>query len=121
MNMRDSIKAALVTGPEAGADGASSLTFRFAAGDATFAGHFPDRPILPGVFQIEIARFAAEKVLARPVSVKEIVKAKFLRPIIPEETVRVELKSSVKADNMHIRAGFSVMGQPAGEAMLIVG
>jgi 3-hydroxyacyl-[acyl-carrier-protein] dehydratase len=120
MNMRDSIRAALVCDQEKTSDDTSVLMFRFAGDDPTFVGHFPGRPILPGVFQIEMAKFAAERVLNRAVTVKEVVKAKFLRPIIPEETLRVELKLSTKTDIIQVRAGFSVMGQPAGETNLIV-
>ena len=120
MNMRDSIHAARVSGPEINTDGAALFTFCFPAGDPTFAGHFPTRPLLPGVFQLEIARVAAELVLKTPLAVREITKAKFLRPIIPDETVRVELKVAEKADMMQVRASFSVTGQAAGEAIFLV-
>ena len=120
MTARDSIHAACVSGPEINADGAAIFTFCFPASDPTFAGHFPTRPLLPGVFQLEIARVAAELVLKTPLAVREITKAKFLRPIIPDETVRVELKWAEKADMMQVRASFSVTGQAAGEAILLV-
>ena len=61
-----------------------------------FAGHFPDRPMLPGVFQLEMAHVAAESVLNCPLAVREIPKAKFQRPILPGEIVRLELKLSEK-------------------------
>jgi 3-hydroxymyristoyl/3-hydroxydecanoyl-(acyl carrier protein) dehydratase len=120
MTMRDSISAACVSGPEPNADGSSSFTFCFPTSDPTFTGHFPTRPLLPGVFQLEIARFAAELVLNKPLAVREITKAKFLRPIIPDETVRVELKLVEKTDTIQVRASFSVTGQPAGETILHV-
>ena len=120
MTARDSIHAARVSGPEINADGAALFTFCFPASDPTFAGHFPTRPLLPGVFQLEIARVAAELVLKTPLFIREITKAKFLRPIIPDETVRVELKVAEKADMMQVRASFSVTGQAAGEAILLV-
>lgn len=120
MSLRDSIAAARVRGPEANADGTALFTFCFPPDDPTFAGHFPTRPLLPGVFQLELARFAAELVLQQPLSVREIVKAKFLRPIIPAETVRVELKLVEKTDIIQVRARFSVTGQAAGETILHV-
>lgn len=119
MNLRESIAAARVSGPEAGPDGEIGFAFRFSANDPTFAGHFPTRPLLPGIFQIEIARFAAELAARQPLALHEIIKAKFLRPIIPEETVRVELKLAEKADMMQVRASFSVTGQAAGETILL--
>ena len=118
MTMQDSIRRAQKVGPEINADGAAHFEFCFPAYDPTFTGHFPNRPLLPGVFQLEIVRVAAEAVLKQSLLVREIVKAKFLRPIIPAETVRVELKLSEKPDTIQVRASFSVTGQPAGEAIL---
>lgn len=118
MTLRDSIHAARVSGPETNAESATVFTFCFPASDPTFAGHFPTRPLLPGIFQLEIARVAAEFVLNHPLTVREITKAKFLRPIIPEEILRVELKLAEKADMIQIRASFSVTGQAAGETIL---
>lgn len=120
MNMRDSISAARISGPHSTPDGSQIFEFRFPASDPTFAGHFPLRPLLPGVFQLEIARIAAELVLSKPLEVREITKAKFLRPIIPDETMRVELKLADKADMIQARASFSVTGQAAGEAILLL-
>jgi 3-hydroxyacyl-[acyl-carrier-protein] dehydratase len=118
MNLRDSIAAAKISGPDLTPEGAALFTFCFPATNPTFAGHFPTRPLLPGVFQLEIARIAAELTLKQSLSVREITKAKFLRPIIPDETLRVELKLAEKADIIQVRASFSVTGQAAGEAIL---
>jgi 3-hydroxymyristoyl/3-hydroxydecanoyl-(acyl carrier protein) dehydratase len=118
MNFRNSIAAAKVSGPDSASPDAATLTFCFPASDPTFAGHFPTRPLLPGIFQLEMARWAAELFLKQPLSMREVTKAKFLRPIIPNETVRVELKLAEKPDTIQVRASFSVSGQPAGEAIL---
>jgi 3-hydroxymyristoyl/3-hydroxydecanoyl-(acyl carrier protein) dehydratase len=120
MNLRDSIAAARLCGPQPQSDGATLFEFRFPATDPTFAGHFPTRPLLPGMFQLEIARYAAELTRNEPLHVREIPKAKFLRPIIPDETVRVELKLAEKADMLQVRASFSVTGQAAGETILLL-
>src|SRR5262245_6531183 len=111
--MRDSITAARLGEVQANADGSATLQFRFPTNDPTFAGHFPMRPLLPGVYQLEMARMAAELVLNSPLLVREITKAKFSRPIVPEEIIRVELKFSEKPPIIQLRAGFSVRGQPA--------
>jgi 3-hydroxyacyl-[acyl-carrier-protein] dehydratase len=118
--MQNSVAAARIGEPKQSADGANVFEFRFNADDPTFAGHFPGRPILPGVFQLEMARAAAAAVLNCPLAVREIRKAKFQRPILPDEVVRVELKLSEKEDTIQARAGFSVGGQPAGETFLIL-
>jgi len=120
MTMRDSIQRAQVGAPRRNDDGSARFEFCFPVDDPTFAGHFPTRPLLPGVFQLEIARFAAEAIRNAPLVAREVVKARFLRPIIPAETVRVELKLTEKPDTIQARASFSVMGQPAGEVILVL-
>ena len=118
MNMTESIQAARVGDMQrTGADSAT-LEFRFAASQPVFAGHFPGHPILPGVFQLEMARVTAEAVAGSALVVREIVKAKFRRPILPEETIRVEVKLVAQPDGTQARAVLSVDNQPAGEAIL---
>lgn len=118
MTMRDSIAAARISGPQPTTDGTAVFEFRFGADDPTFAGHFPTHPLLPGIFQLEMARTAAEWVLNCRLGVREVSKAKFQRPIYPAESVRVELKWSEAGDLIRVRAGFSVVGQTAGETTL---
>jgi 3-hydroxyacyl-[acyl-carrier-protein] dehydratase len=118
MNLRESISAARIAGPVAQADGAHSFEFKFSPDDPVFAGHFPNRPILPGIFQLEIVRMAAEWVQNRPLAVNEIAKAKFQRPVLPGETLKLNLKLSTVEDMISARANFICGGQPAGEAFL---
>lgn len=118
MTMRTSINAARHGDFRQEADGSPAFEFRFGADDPTFAGHFPGSPILPGVFQLEMARAAAEWTLACTLTVREIAKAKFQRPILPGETVRLALKVSEADGTIRARAIFSVGGQPAGETVL---
>ena len=120
MTLRDAIGAARLGDPRPMADGVTVLEFQFGAEDPTFAGHFPGRPILPGVVQLEMTRLAAEWVLHCPLSVREVRKAKFQRPIVPGETVRAELKLSGNDGVIQARALFSVLGQPAGETVLLM-
>ena len=119
MTVRDSITSARLH-PPLRREGTVSLEFRFDADDPTFAGHFPTRPILPGVFQLEITRMAAEWALNCSLTLREIRKAKFLRPILPEEIVHVELKLAEKDNIIEARAELSVIGRPAGETHLIL-
>ena len=120
MTMQNSIAAARIGAPQQNADGTSVFEYRFGANDPTFAGHFPNRPLLPGIFQLEMARAAAESVLNCPLAAREISKAKFQRPILPDETVRLDLKLSESAGAIQARASFSIGGQPAGETILLL-
>ena len=118
MNMSESIHAARLGSIERTADGLAVLQFRFAADQPVFAGHFPGHPILPGIFQLEMARVAAETIFNGAMRVREITKAKFRRPILPAETIRLELKLSENRETTQARAVFTVDGQPAGETIL---
>jgi 3-hydroxyacyl-[acyl-carrier-protein] dehydratase len=120
MTMLDPIRAARLGEPQLQPDGSAVQEFRFPATDSVFAGHFPGHPLLPGIFQIEMTRGLAESVLGGKLDVRSVTKAKFLRPIIPGETVRVELKSTEKADTIQLRARLTVIGQAAGDVMLEV-
>jgi 3-hydroxyacyl-[acyl-carrier-protein] dehydratase len=118
MTLRDSISAARKVGPTLQADGAHAFEFNFGADDPTFAGHFPGRPILPGIFQLEIVRLSAEWILNSKLSVQEIAKAKFQRPILPGEILKLNLKLSETENVISARSNFVCGGQPAGEAFL---
>jgi len=116
--MRASITAARISGPTREADGTACIEFKFAATDPVFAGHFPNQPLVPGVFQLEMARLGAEWLIGEQLGVREISKAKFLRPIVPAEVVRMNLKLSESDGHIGVRATFSVGGQAAGETLL---
>jgi 3-hydroxyacyl-[acyl-carrier-protein] dehydratase len=118
MTMRASISAAKISGPLPQADGTAWFEFNFSPAEPTFTGHFPGRPILPGVFQLEIVRLAAEWLQQRPLAVQEIAKAKFQRPILPGEILKLQLKLSEANGVISTRAVFSCGGQPAGEVFL---
>jgi 3-hydroxyacyl-[acyl-carrier-protein] dehydratase len=118
MTLRDSISTARKTGPQPQADGAHAFEFNFSADEPTFAGHFPNRPILPGIFQLEIIRLSAEWILNCKLSVQEIAKAKFQRPILPGEILKLNLKLSEVENVISARGNFVGGGQPAGEAFL---
>lgn len=112
MTIRDSIAGAQLSGP--------AFEFRFDPSDPTFAGHFPTHPILPGVFQLEMARAVTESVLGCPLEIREISKAKFQRPILPAEVVRVELKWSETDGAIRVHAIFLVGDERAGETVMIL-
>jgi 3-hydroxyacyl-[acyl-carrier-protein] dehydratase len=116
--MRASIAAARVGGPSPQPDGTTSIDFRFAAADPVFEGHFPNQPLVPGVFQLEMTRMGAEWLIGEQFGVREISKAKFLRPIVPSELVRMNLRLLESDGDIGVRATFSVGGQAAGETVL---
>ena len=56
-----------------------------------FAGHFPGRPIVPGVVLLDQAILFAEQLLGRPVAGWQVGNAKFLSPVGPQEELTFSL------------------------------
>ncbi len=61
-----------------------------------FAGHFPGRPIVPGVVLLDRAILFAEQLLGRPALHWQIGNAKFFSPVEPGELLGfcLEIKPS---------------------------
>ena len=56
-----------------------------------FAGHFPGRPIVPGVVLLDRAIRCAEDMLGRPGVNWQVGNAKFFSPVGPEEALTFSL------------------------------
>jgi 3-hydroxyacyl-[acyl-carrier-protein] dehydratase len=52
---------------------------------AIFKGHFPDRPITPGVIEMEIVKQLLEKSTSKKLSLVKVRNCKFLNILNPEE------------------------------------
>jgi len=62
------------------------------AAHPAFPGHFPGRPIVPGVVLLDQAILFAEKLLGAEVGHWQIGNAKFLSPVGPAETLVFSLQ-----------------------------
>ena len=72
---------------------AAEYRWRVPADHPAFAGHFPGRPIVPGVVLLDRAILFAEQLLGRPVSHWQIGNAKFFSPVGPDETLTFALQT----------------------------
>jgi 3-hydroxymyristoyl/3-hydroxydecanoyl-(acyl carrier protein) dehydratase len=79
-----------------------------------FAGHFPGRPVLPGVLMIEAVAQTAGVMLgatgpAERVLLAAVNRFKFLRPVVPGDCLRIETRKLTQAANMAYIEGTSTM------------
>ncbi len=68
-----------------------------------YAGHFPGRPILPGVVLLERAQSAIEN--ASGLTITGIAMAKFLSPARPGEALLLDYEATEAAFRFEIRCG----------------
>ena len=88
--------------------------FTFPSSFVGFQGHFPGRPILPGVCLIQAMLSLYEAYHSIPIRLVELKTAKFIAPVLPGEDIIMEcqevskqgreiiIKTSCKKDNKKI-------------------
>lgn len=92
-----------------------------------FAGHYPERPIMPGVLMLESLAQAAA-IMLYPLIAREkfvpllagIDRARFRRPVVPGDTLRLEVRAMrFRARMGTVWAEASVDGERACEAQFL--
>lgn len=75
-------------------------------------GHFPGRPVVPGVVLLDHALACADQWLQHPVHVRALKQAKFLAPLLPQQQAVLaltltedELRFTIKRDDALIAQG----------------
>lgn len=86
-----------------------------------FKGHFPENPILPGIFQIEMVKYALEKSFNTCLSIKSVKKTKFSGIIHPGKTVYLDITINKKENSLlNARAVLRVGDTIAGKINIIL-
>ena len=67
-------------------------TLRVPASHPALPGHFPGRPIVPGVVLLQSVLDEAERWLGRELSPRALPQAKFSAPLLPEQDAKLELR-----------------------------
>jgi 3-hydroxyacyl-[acyl-carrier-protein] dehydratase len=80
-------------------EGELEAVFVFPAEGSVFAGHFPGRPIVPGILELEMVRAAMQRLwVGVDRRIVSIEKAKFLRIVKPGEEIRLVVHYSASLD-----------------------
>lgn len=89
--MRDTVRRCLLEAAAevSGGAGEARARFRFPADLPLFAGHFPGRPLVPGVLLLEAARHTAERALDRDLALSGVLDARFTGEVRPDDVVQV--------------------------------
>lgn len=69
-----------------------TTTVRIDANHPALPGHFPGRPIVPGVVLLDCVLIEAERWLQRSVHPSSLPNAKFTAPLLPEQDAELQLK-----------------------------
>lgn len=75
-----------------------SMALPVAADHPTYAGHFPGRPILPGVVLLDEALHALAASMNRNAAGARIKSAKFLSPVVPGEPLNLRCETAANGD-----------------------
>lgn len=87
-------------------------------------GHFPGRPIAPGVVLLDLIFAAIQNATPQQLRIEKIVSAKFLKPVQPDEPVEVTIVlEDDDAASHELRARFrAVRGdEPVLEGRFVLG
>lgn len=104
------------------AEGIKNVTFN----EPFFTGHFPEQPIMPGVLQIEAMAqmsalaFCREGDPKKEFFIAAIHDAKFRRPVIPGDTLKIVAEiAKVKGQMIVANAEIRVEDQIVSQAQLV--
>jgi 3-hydroxymyristoyl/3-hydroxydecanoyl-(acyl carrier protein) dehydratase len=100
------------------AEGRIVLTLRVPAGAAVFDGHFPGRPILPGVVQVDWAIRLAHRHLGLEQEVAREFQVKFRRVIGPDCALTLSLHHDAIRRRLNLE--YRVAGEVAATGRIVL-
>lgn len=85
--------------------GRVSSDLRVDPGHPSLPGHFPGRPVVPGVVLLDAVVEALERRLGPGVRVCALPQVKFLQPLLPGEHARIDLSLQLPRVRFRIERG----------------
>lgn len=87
-------------------EGSGTYNILWNAKHPVFEGHFPGRPVVPGVCMMQTVQELLEKLLQKKVTLKKASNMKFLNMIDPAANPRVEisLQHKIQEDELKVTA-----------------
>ena len=96
-------------------------SFIFPADFTGFRGHFPERPILPGVCTVQAVLVAFQSWKKQPVKLLEIANAKFFAPVAPGDELTFACETATDGANPGlVKARISNNGRKVAQISLKV-
>lgn len=118
--MKNDTKGALLSVQHNSVAGEIIAEYSFARDLAVFSGHFPGNPVLPGIFQIEMARYALEVTNHKNYNISLISKAKFINMILPDSKITVKIKATDIDSGIKIRAKSYVGQKQTSDVIMVI-
>ena len=81
------------------------MRFRIAVDHPALPGHFPGRPIVPGVVILDRVQQAIERehgALAAPIKLAQV---KFVQPLLPEQDAEIAIEQAPRGWKFRVRRG----------------
>ncbi|HSP40451.1 MAG TPA: hypothetical protein VLN46_03385 [Gillisia sp.] len=79
--------------------GVHSTTLRINPAHEIYQGHFPGRPVTPGVILMQLFKEEAERLSAKDLRLEKASNVKFTAVVDPNEDALLVLRSSINEDN----------------------
>lgn len=115
--LREEIRSCLVALNVNGAH--FDASFVFPPGFTGFRGHFPKKPILPGVCTVQAVLVAFQAWKKGPARLHEITNAKFFAPVLPGDELQFSCQADAEdAGPALVRAKISNNGRKIAEIKL---
>ncbi len=94
--------------------------FHIAHDHPSLPGHFPDRPLVPGVVLLDRVLDAIEAAHG-PLGALALPQVKFMQPLLPGETARIELDGDAPRWRFRVLRGLDLLASGAVVSGAVIG